>query len=221
MSVPPVVYVVDDDPAIIRLLTELVKAIELDVEAYESAEDFLEAYQARRPGCLVLDVRVPGTSGMELQKQLAAAGSTLPIVFVTGHADVRMAVEAMERGAFGFLEKPFRPQELCEKIQSAVRRDVEAWRCREQRGSAAHELAKLTPAERRVADRLITGQTNEMIARELGLSVRTIEAHRARLMGKLGMKARPELVRLMAAVAPIAVYGEDRMASGLESAKSR
>ena len=87
----------------------------------ESAEEFLEAYQASGPGCLVLDVRVPGMSGMELQKQLTAAGSTLPIIFITGHADVRMAVEAMERGAFGFLEKPFRPQELCEKIQSAVR----------------------------------------------------------------------------------------------------
>ena len=146
MIAQPVVYVVDDDPAIIRLLTELVKAIGLNVEAYESAEEFLEAYQASGPGCLVLDVRVPGMSGMELQKQLTAAGSTLPIIFITGHADVRMAVEAMERGAFGFLEKPFRPQELCEKIQSAVRLDVEAWRRREEQESADRRLAQLTPA---------------------------------------------------------------------------
>ena len=145
----PVVYVVDDDPAVIRLLAELVKAIGLHVEAYPSAEDFFEAYQASGPGCLVLDVRVPGMSGMELQRQLTAAGSTLPIVFVTGHADVRMAVEAMERGAFGFLEKPFRPQELCEKIQSAVRQDVEAWRCREEREIAVRRLAQLTPADAR------------------------------------------------------------------------
>ena len=117
------------------LLAELVKAIGLNVEAYGSAEEFLEAYPASGPGCLVLDVRVPGMSGMELQRQLAAAGSTLPIIFITGHADVRMAVEAMERGAFGFLEKPFRPQELCEKIQNAVRLDVEAWRWREEQGS--------------------------------------------------------------------------------------
>ena len=132
-----VVYVVDDDPAVVRLLAALVEAIGLHVEAYQSAEEFLEAYQACGPGCLVLDVRVPGMSGMELQRQLTAAGNTLPIVFVTGHADVRMAVEAMERGAFGFLEKPFRPQELCDKIQIAVRLDMEAWRCREEQGSAA------------------------------------------------------------------------------------
>ena len=199
MIAQPVVHVVDDDPAIIRLLTELVKAIELNVDAYESAEKFLEAYQASGPGCLALDVRVPGMSGMELQKQLTAAGSTLPIIFITGHADVRMAVEAMERGAFGFLEKPFRPQELCEKIQSAVRLDVEAWRRREEQEIATARLAQLTPAESKVADRVVAGHTNKMIARELGLSVRTIEAQRARLMGKLGMKSRTELVRLMAA----------------------
>ena len=195
----PVVYVVDDDPAMIRLLAELVKAIGLSVEAHQSAEDFLEAYQDSGPGCLVLDVRVPGMSGMELQKHLAAAGSTLPIIFITGHADVRMAVEAMERGACGFLEKPFRPQELCEKIEDAVRLDVEDWRCRAERGSAAGRLAQLTPAERRVADRLITGKTNRMIAEDLGLSVRTIEAQRASLMERLGLRSRPELVRLMAA----------------------
>jgi len=196
----PVVYVVDDDPAVIRLLTELVEAIGLNVEAYQSAEEFLEAYQASGPGCLVLDVRVPGMSGMELQRRLTAAGDALPIVFVTGHADVRMAVEAMERGAFGFLEKPFRPQELCDKIQSAVRLDVEAWRCREEQGSAARRLAQLTPAERKVAERLVTGKTNKMIAQELGLSIRTIEAQRARLMARLDIRSRTELASLAAAV---------------------
>ncbi len=209
MIAQPVVYVVDDDPAVIRLLAELVKALELNVAAYESAEGFLEGYQASGPGCLVLDVRVPGMSGMELQRQLAAAGSTLPIVFITGHADVRMAVDAMERGAFGFLEKPFRPQELCEKIQSAIRLDVETWRQREEQESAAARLAPLTPAERKVAQRVVVGETNKMIAQELGLSTRTVEAHRARLMGKLGMKSRTELVRLMAAAAPSSGYGDE------------
>lgn len=199
MNAPPIVYVVDDDPAIIRLLTELIKALDLNVEAYESAEQFLHAYQASGPGCLVLDVRVPGISGMELQKQLIAAGIALPVIFITGHADVRMAVEALERGAFGFLEKPFRPQELCEKIQNAVRLDVEAWRQRAEREIAAARLAQLTPAERRVADRVVVGKTNKMIAQELGLSTRTIEAHRARLMDRLGMESRIELMRLMAA----------------------
>jgi FixJ family two-component response regulator len=200
MIAQPVVYVVDDDPAILRLLAELVKVLDLNFEAYPSAKEFLETYRECGPGCLVLDVMVPGMSGMELQRQLTAAGSKLPIVFITGHADVRMAVEAMERGAFGFLEKPFRPQELCDKIQSAVWQDVDAWRCREEQDIANRQLAQLTPAERKVADHIVTGKTNKMIAEEFGLSVRTIEAHRARLMHRLGIKSRTELVRLAAAV---------------------
>ena len=199
MTAQPVVYVVDDDPAVSRVVAELVKAIRLNVEAYGSAEEFLEAYQGDGPGCLVLDVRIPGTSGTELQKTLAAAGSTLPIIFITAHADVRMAVEAMERGAFGFMEKPFRMQELCEKIQSAVTQDAEAWRRRQQREGANRRLARLTPAERRVVDLIVAGQTNKMIAGELGLSVRTVEVHRARLMEKLGLKSRADLVKLTAA----------------------
>ncbi len=209
MIAQPVVHVVDDDLAILRLLTELVKAMGLEVNAHESAEEFLETYKASGPGCLVLDVRVRGMSGMELQRELAAAGSTLPIVFITGHADVRMAVEAMERGAFGFLEKPFRPQELCEKIQSAVRLDVEAWRRREERERADARLARLTPAERKVVDRVVAGKTNKMIAEELGLSTRTVEAHRARLMGRLGLKSRAELLGLMATVVPLNGRGEE------------
>jgi FixJ family two-component response regulator len=208
MSAQPVIYVVDDDPAVIRLLAELATAMGLSVEAYQSAKQFLEAYQASGPGCLLLDVRVPGMSGMELQKQLTAARCTLPIIFITGHADVRMVVEAMERGAFGFLEKPFRPQELCEKIQSAVRLDVETWRRREEQESTAARLAGLTPAERKVADLVVTGKTNKLIAQELGLSTRTIEAQRARLMQRLGIRSRTELVRLMAAIAPFNGYGD-------------
>ena len=199
MAAQPVVYVVDDDPAITRLLTELVKAMGLAVQACHSAEEFLDVYKPSGPSCLVLDVRVPGMSGMELQKHLAADGGRLPIVFITGHADVRMAVEAMERGAFGFLEKPFRAQELCEKIRGAVELDLEAWRRREERDHAAAWLAQLTPAERRVADRLIIGKTNKMIAEELGLSPRTVEAQRASLMDRLRLKSRTELVELVAA----------------------
>jgi FixJ family two-component response regulator len=194
----PLVYVVDDDPAVIRLLADLLKAIGLDVAAYRSAEEFLKACKPSGPGCLVLDVMVPGITGLELQKQMAAAGSTLPIIFITGHADVRMAVEAMERGAFGFLEKPFRPQELCEKIAAAVRLDSDAWR-REEQQAAASRLAQLTPAQHKVADRVVAGKTNQMIAQELGLSIRTIEAHRAALMQRLDIGSRTELVGLMAA----------------------
>ena len=216
MNEEPVVYVVDDDPAILRLLAELVAAIGLKAEAYPSAEEFLQACQAPGPGCLVLDVRIPGISGMELQRRLMVAGSTLPIVFVTGHADVRMAVEAMERGAFGFLEKPFRVQELCDKIQAAVKRDVEAWHCREEREMAARRLAQLTPAERRVADRLLIGKTNKMIAQELGLSVRTVEGQRARLMERLGVRSRSELLKLAGAITPSNSRSYYPKRSGLE-----
>ena len=200
--IAPVVYAVDDDPAILRVLAELAKALGFDVVLCQSAEAFLEAYTACGPGCLVLDVRVPGISGLELQKQLVTAGCELPIIFITGHADVRMAVEAMERGAFGFLEKPFRPQELCEKIQGAVRADVEAWRRREEREAVVVRLAQLTPAERRVANGIALGKTNKMIARDAGLSARTIEGHRRRLMQRLGIASRTELVALMAAAQP-------------------
>ena len=157
----------------------------------------------------MLDVTGSGHERYGTPEALTAAGSTLPIIFITGHADVRMAVEAMERGAFGFLEKPFRLQELCEKIQSAVRLDVETWRRREEQEIAAARLAQLTPAERKVADRVITGKTNKMIAQELGLSTRTVEAHRARLMQRLGIRSRTELVRLMAAVAPFSGCGDE------------
>lgn len=207
MIAQPVVYFVDDDPAILRVLTELAKAMGLNVAAYRSAEDFLEAYEACGPGCLVLDVRIPGISGLELQKQLIAVGSTLPIVFITGHADVRMAVEAMERGAFGFLEKPFRPQEICEKIQCAVRRGVEAWQQREEQESASARMARLTPAERKVAERLIAGKTNKMIAQDLGLSTRTVEAQRTKLMKRLGIRFRTELVRLATAASDARAAG--------------
>ena len=208
MIAQPVVYVVDDDPAIIRLLTELVKAIGLNVDAYQSAEEFLQAYQACGPGCLVLDVMVPGMSGIELQKRLTAAGSTLPIVFITGHADVRMAVEAMERGAFGFLEKPFRPQELCEKIQIAVRQDAEAWRRPGGTRNAAAPAGTAHACRAQGGRPPHGGKTNKMIAQELGLSARTVEAHRARLMQRLGMRSRTDLVRLVAAVAPLSGYAD-------------
>jgi len=201
MATEPVVYVGDDDPAVIRVLTQIVRAMGLNVEAYESADKFLRAYNSTRPGCLVLDVLVPGMTGMELQKELAAIGSALPIIFITGHADVRMAVEAMERGAFGFLEKPFRIPELCERIQNAVRLDIGLWHQQEELKIANRRFAELTPAERRTADLLVAGQTNKMIAQQLGLSTRTIEVHRARLMRKLGVKSRAELVRLAAAAA--------------------
>ena len=199
---PSVVHIIDDDPAVVRMLTELVKAIGLDAQGYDSANEFLTAFKRSGPGCLVLDVILPGMTGLELQERMLAAGNTLPIIFITGHADVRMAVEVMEKGAFGFLEKPFRKQELVDKIQKAIRRDQDNWHLLRQRQDADRRLASLTPAERRVLNQIATGQTNKLIAEELGLSVRTVEVHRARIMAKLKVKSRADLLKLTAAASP-------------------
>ena len=200
MESEPTVFIVDDDPAIIRVLTELVELIDLRVESYRSADEFIEAYKPTGPACLVLDVRMPGMSGLELQKELLKTGIAPPIVMITGHGDVRMAVEAMNAGAINFLEKPFRTQELCDNIQRAVRLDEERWQRRQQQEEADRRVRNLTPAERAVMDLVVAGKTNKMIADELGLSVRAVEDRRARMMRKLDIKSRADLLELASAV---------------------
>jgi FixJ family two-component response regulator len=194
------VYIVDDDAAILHAVTELVELIDLDPRPFHSADEFLKAYRPTGPGCLVLDVRMPGMSGLELQRQLAAAGKPLPTIVITGHGDVRMAVEAMKLGALEFLEKPFRTQELCDNIQRAVRLDGQKWQSQKQRENADRRIQDLTPAERLVMELVAAGKTNKMIAEELGLSVRAIEDRRARMMKKLGVENRAQLIELVAAI---------------------
>jgi len=192
----PTVYIVDDDPDINRAVTQLVKLIHLDVKAYTSADAFLAAFRRTAPGCLVLDVRMPGMSGLELQRELLRNGNELPTIIITGYGDIRMAVEAMKAGAVEFLEKPFRTQELCDSIQRAVRLDQQRWQRRKQRERADRRLGDLTSAERHVMEMVVLGKTNKDIAEELGLSVRAIEDRRARMMKKLGVKTRAELLEL-------------------------
>jgi len=193
----PTVFLVDDDPAMLRMLAKVTESLGLAASPYRSAEEFLAAYRPIGPACLVLDVRMPGMSGLELQRQLAAAGGALPVIFITAHADVRMAVEAMQQGAVAFLEKPFGVQELCDKIQAALRLAQDHWLRRQQRRRAREQLALLTPAESRVLHLLVGGLTNPMIAKELGLSVRTVEVHRGRIVKKLKRKSRIDLLRLV------------------------
>jgi RNA polymerase sigma factor (sigma-70 family) len=192
----PTVFVVDDDPAINQAVTDLVEVIGLKASTYTSAIDFLEDFKPSGPACLVLDIRMPGMSGLELQKKLAAAESKVPVVVITGHGDIRMAVEAMKLGAIEFLEKPFRAQELCDSIQKAIRLDEENWRLRQRQQQADQTYARLTPAERQVMDLVVAGKTNKMIAEQLGLSVRAVEDRRARMMKKLGVESRAELLEL-------------------------
>jgi FixJ family two-component response regulator len=192
---------VDDDPAINEAVAELVELIGLKVSTYTSATDFLEDFQPRGPACLVLDIRMPGMSGLELQRKLADDQRSLPVVVITGHGDVRMAVEAMKLGAVEFLEKPFRAQELCDSIQKAIRVDEENWRNRQRQEQVEQTYERLTSAERQVMDLVVAGRTNKLIAEDLGLSVRAIEDRRARMMKKLGVTTRSELLNLARATA--------------------
>ncbi len=198
----PTVHIVDDDPAVIRVLTELIELIDLRVVSYGSADEFIDTYEPAGPSCLVLDVRMPGMSGLELQKRLLEIGMAPPIIMITGHGDVRMAVEAMNSGAVNFLEKPFRTQELCDNIQTAIRLDEERWQDHLRRVAADERMANLTDAERGVMELIVAGKTNKMMADELGLSIRAVEDRRARMMKKLHAKSRTDLLDLAAASEP-------------------
>jgi two-component system, LuxR family, response regulator FixJ len=197
MAAEPIVYLVDDDHAVLDLLAGVVQSLGLKAVAHESAIDFLKSHHPPGPACLILDVRMPGMSGLDLQQRLVAAKDPMPIIFISGHADVPMAVEAMQKGAFFFLEKPFGMKELCDKIQEALRVAEERWQRRQEQEAALKKLAKLKPAERRVLDYVVAGNANKAIAETFGLSVRTIEVHRARLTRKLGVKAQADLLRLV------------------------
>ena len=191
------VFVVDDDPAFARSLCWLIESVRLRVEMHPSAQAFLDAFDPARPGCLLLDVRMPGLSGIELQQRLAARGGYhLPIVFVTGHGDVQMAVRAVQAGAFDFVEKPFNDQDLLDRVQRAIAHDaVQRERARDREALRALFDA-LTPREREVLDLVVQGQSNKAVANALGISAKTLEFHRARLMDKLHARSVTDLVKL-------------------------
>ena len=190
------VIVVDDDEAVRSSLRLLMKSVGLAVETYGSAGDFLAAYNAAVPGCLVLDVRMPGMSGLELQEQLNLKGAIIPVIFVTGHGDVPMAVEVMQHGAFDFLQKPFRDQDLLDRIQRAMATDRENRAQLTQKDQIRARLESLTPREREVLQLMTRGRPNKLMAADLGLSQRTIEIHRARVMEKMQAASLAQLVRM-------------------------
>ena len=194
------VYIVDDDQAIRRAMDFLMRSVGLDYEIFHSADDFLAKYTDEFAGCLVLDIRMPGLGGLELQQKLLERGSSLPIIFITGHGDVPMAVEAMQKGAFDFIQKPFRDQELLDRVTEAMKTDREIRSAREERAGVANRIEKLTKREREVLDLVVTGKPNKIIAYELGVSQRTVEIHRARVMEKMEAKSLAGLVRMHLAV---------------------
>lgn len=191
------VFVVDDDAAVGRALVSAGQVIGHPVRAFGSAAEFLTAYTGE-PGCLVLDIRMPEMTGTELQRHLADTGTDIPIVMISGHADVRTAVEAMTLGAVTLLEKPFRLDELVEQVRVALARDTERRAARERTQSAAAKLAALTAKEREVLDLIAAGKSNREMADQLGLSVRAVEDRRARLMKRVSAGSVAELVKLLA-----------------------
>lgn len=196
MIVEPTVYVIDDDQALREQLTFTIESVGLRVEAFASAEDFLASFDRKRPGCLVLDVRMPGMDGLELQDRLRAEESILPIILVTGHGDIPMTVRAMRAGAVDFLEKPFREQQLLECIRLAIERNRRS-HCRQaERAAARNRVANLTDREREVMDLVVAGGQNKTIATELSLSHKTVECHRTKIMSKTQAKSVPDLIRL-------------------------
>jgi FixJ family two-component response regulator len=191
-----IVFVVDDDEGMRQSLKNLIRSVGLRVEAFASAQEFLRSKVIDVPGCLVLDVRLPGLSGLDLQKRIADAGIAIPIIFITGHGDIPMTVRAMKAGAVEFLTKPFRDQDLLDAIQQALERDRIA---REQRAEIEElrgRLDSLTPREREVMGLVVAGLLNKQIAGELGTSETTIKIHRHQVMEKMGAGSLAELVRM-------------------------
>ena len=190
------VFIVDDDPAIRFAMEALMESVNLHHEIFASADEFLDKLSEQRPGCLVLDIRMPGLGGLELQEELIRRGNTLPIIFITGHGDVPMAVEAMQKGAVDFIQKPFRDQELLDRIRDALATDQHRREEQQHHEEVAHRLEKLTNREREVFDLVVTGKPNKVSAYELGVSQRTVEIHRARVMEKMQARSLADLVKM-------------------------
>ena len=193
----PIVFVVDDDESVRESLQYLLRSVGLECQAFASAAEFLGIYDRAQPGCLVLDVRMPGLSGPELQRLLNLRGAIIPVIFITGHGDISMAVDAMQQGASDFLQKPFRDQDLIDRIQRALEKDGRTRAALEEHASIRERIATLTPRERQVLKLMTQGKANRIMAHELGLSRRTVEIHRARVMAKSGAASLAQLVRMM------------------------
>ena len=195
-DVQPTIYVVDDDDGMRRALDTLLSTVGYKTAVFSRPSEFLSQFKPETHGCLVLDIRMPEMSGLEVQQQLNRMGSTLPVIFITGHGDVPMAVQAMKEGAFEFIQKPFRDQDLLDRINHALKQDAEYRNNAARRSEVQHRLESLTPRERQVMDFIVDGSANKVIAIDLGLSERTVEIHRAKVMEKMGARSVAHLVKL-------------------------
>ena len=196
MTIKPIVHVVDDDPSIRESLTVLFESVGHTVRTYNSADAFLDTFHEDGPGCLIVDVRMPGLSGLQLQQELNVRQITLPVIVVSGHGDIDMAVKAMRQGAVHFLKKPFNKQEVLDEVNSALARHGEQWAQRERQSGFSDSLAALTPREREIAELIVEGKSSKAIARDLDISDRTVDAHRGRILAKFGVRTALELMAL-------------------------
>jgi FixJ family two-component response regulator len=191
----PTVYVIDDDASIRELLAWLMGRNAIRCEVFPDARSFLKAYRTDAPGCLILDLRMPGMSGLDLQVTLKAQGALMPVIFLSGRADVTAAVQAVKGGAFDFIEKPFDYKRIVALVRECLARDADTRPGRQARRAVTARLAHLTPREREVLERVVAGKLNRVIAEELAISIKTVEAHRAHIMEKLGVDSVAMLVQ--------------------------
>jgi len=195
MSNEQTVFIVDDDPAVRDALSWMIGTLQHPVETFDSAQAFLDAYDSEKSGCLVLDVRLPGMSGLQLQQKLKDENIQLPVIIITGHGDVPMAVRAMQSGALNFFEKPFRDQEVLDCIQEALQQDAHLRENTESNKEVLERINILTPREKELMKLMVNGDANKVIAATCGISVKTVEVHRARIMSKMQARSLPALVR--------------------------
>jgi FixJ family two-component response regulator len=195
-EVTAVVFVIDDDPSMRAALEDLINSVGLQARLYASPQEFLQGPRSDAPGCLVLDVRLPGMSGLTFQKELERAGVTLPVIFITGHGDIPMSVRAMKAGAVEFLTKPFHDQEMLDAIHAAIERDRQRRRQALLMAELRERYVTLTERERQIMTLVVVGRANKQIAAELNLSEMTVKVHRGQAMRKMQAESLPELVRM-------------------------
>lgn len=192
----PVIYIVDDDDSMREALTLLLRTVGYNTLSFSRPAEFLAKYDPNQAGCVVLDVRMPQMSGLEVQQHLNRTGSILPVILMTGHGDIPMAVQAMKDGAFDFLQKPFRDQDLIDRINAALKQDAENREIVVRHADLRRRAESLTPREREVMAAVVDGKANKVIAIDLGLSERTVEIHRANVMEKMGARSVAHLVKM-------------------------
>jgi FixJ family two-component response regulator len=203
----PTVLIVDDDPDIRESLQCLLRTVNLDSRAFASPSHFIKSELRRRPTCLVLDVRLPGRSGLDFQRELTAANVNVPIIFITGHADVPMAVHAMKAGAIEFLIKPFRDQDLLDAIQLALARDRERCERESELKTLSERFGKLTSREREVMGHVVSGRLNKQIANDIGISEMTVKIHRGQVTRKMKASSVPQLTRMADSLRDAGIFG--------------